>query len=98
MKKEEIIELAKEYNIGQHLNVDKVEFIVKEDYIPEKWRYSNGVGEIGRGRWMDDNYHILINERCDSSTKWIDHPTVACIQSAHFHRRGAVGEITVYMK
>jgi hypothetical protein len=56
----------------------------------------SGDNEIGYYKEINENYHILSNDRVDSMVYIIDKPEIYAIQIVHYHRRGQMYGVKVY--
>ena len=57
-----------------------------------------GRHELGSGKWIDENVHININERCDTKTVFFKNSDFCAISFAHHHRQGWRGSLFFYKK
>lgn len=64
----------------------------------DEHNYVDGEHELGEGKWINNNEHININERCDCHLWLVEHPVIKAISLSHFHRQGLVGKLTVFIK
>jgi len=94
MTNEEILVLINTV-LGRSITADCVESTDIRDYDPEVYE---GMTEIGYRKEVSEGHFILCNERCDSITKYIEHPTVLAVGLAHYHRRGFKYGLTVYTR
>ena len=96
MTEQSVINLANNiFGIGQY--PEPKEILFREDF--NKLSLDNGTHELGHGKWVSKNTYININDRCDSQITIIDnHPEIDAIQSNHYHKKGWVGSLIVYLK
>jgi len=96
ISKEEVYEIYKKTSSYPFPFENIQEFYYRKDF--DENGYREGRHELGEGKWMSETEYINLNERCDSHLYIIDHPTIKAIQSAHYHKQGFVGAITVFLK
>jgi len=96
MTKENAISLANEiFGEGKYP-------IPKEIFFKENLNinnYSTGKHELGEGKWISEDKYINCNERCDTKLIIVkNNQEVEAISFAHYHRRGWVGSLTIWLK
>lgn len=93
MEKQEIIDLVNN-ELGQKFNASNIEHTEIKHGDPEVHEGQTDVGfckQVG-------NCFITINERCDTMFKYIEHPTVLAVSAAHYHTRGFIHGLRIYLK
>ncbi len=71
-------------------NVQTYEEFKKEDFDV------TGDSEIGYYKEINENYHILTNDRVDVMAHIINRPEIFAIKILHYHRRGQMYGVKVY--
>lgn len=96
ISKEEVYEVYKTVSSHPFPFENIQSFNYRKDFNEDA--YSEGKHELGEGRWINENEYINLNERCDTHLQIIEHPIIKAISSAHFHRQGFVGSLTIFLK
>ena len=55
-----------------------------------------GDNEIGYYKEINENYHILSNDRVDNMVYIVDQPEIYAISITHYHRRGQMYAVKIY--
>lgn len=95
MTEQEAIQLATE-TFGEGKFPKPLEIFFRDNF--DGSRYDEGRHGLGTGKWISETDYVNCNERCDSHLKILNHPQAEAIQSNHYHSRGWVGSLTIFLK